>query len=107
MVEINGNDVEHYSVLGIDSFSSLENVKKAYRRLALELHPDKIQSQQKDTGADFIRVADSYHFLMRNKTLYDVILSQASAGTLAGKVNVVPEDELDVDEEGVVTFECK
>ena len=42
MVEINGDDVEHYSVLGIDSFSSLENVKKAYRRLALELHPDKI-----------------------------------------------------------------
>ena len=52
-------------------------------------------------------MADSYHFLMRNKTLYDVILNQASAGTLSGKVNLVPEDELDIDEDGNITFECK
>ena len=44
---------------------------------------------------------------MRNKALYDVILSQASAGTLAGKVNIVPEDDMDVDEDGTVTFECR
>ena len=52
-------------------------------------------------------MAESYHFLARNKTLYDVMLSQASAGTLAGKVNVLGDDDLDFDEDGSsVTFEC-
>ena len=42
-----------------------------------------------NTQDEFIRVSRSYEFLMRNKALYDVLLSQASAGSLAGKVNVV------------------
>ena len=34
-------DTEHYGVLGLEPFSSQDAVKKAYRWLALELHPDK------------------------------------------------------------------
>ena len=81
--------VEHYSVLGVQSFSSLDTVKKAYRWLALELHPDKQEAQSQLSADRFIGISDSYQFLMRNKPLYDVILSQASAGNLAGKVNIV------------------
>ena len=36
-----------------------------------------------------------------------MILSQASAGLLEGKVNVVASDDMDVDEDGAVTFECR
>ena len=43
---------------------------------------------------------------MTNKTLYDVLLSQASAGTLAGKVNLVDEEDIDIEENGDLTFEC-
>ena len=44
---------------------------------------------------------------MRNKALYDVLLSQASAGSLAGKVNVVDQDDVDVDEDAeTLSFEC-
>ena len=42
---------------------------------------------------------------MRNKTLYDVLLSQASAGTLAEKVNELGSDDFDL-VEGILTFEC-
>ena len=62
-------------------------------------------SQSQDA---FIRIQSSYHFLNRNKTLYDVILSSASAGTLAGKVIEVAHQDCDIDEDdGSVTFECK
>ena len=32
---------DHYQVLGIDRSASDDDVKKAYRKLALKLHPDK------------------------------------------------------------------
>ena len=45
---------------------------------------------------------------MRNKTIYDVILSQASADSLAEKVNIVSQEEVDVDEETeTLSFECR
>ena len=46
--------------------------------------------------------------MVKNKVIYDVLLSQASAGTLEGKVIQVEEEEIDVDEEEeILTFECK
>jgi len=34
-------DLDHYAVLGIERHSSLQDVRKAYRALALSFHPDK------------------------------------------------------------------
>ena len=34
----------HYRVLGLDSTASLETIKRAYHRLALQYHPDKATS---------------------------------------------------------------
>jgi hypothetical protein len=37
-----------YDVLGVDNHSSIEEIKKAYRKLALQYHPDKLGDVQDD-----------------------------------------------------------
>jgi len=43
-----------YKILEIDSSSSNEEVKKAYRRMAMKYHPDKVSH----LGEDFRKSAD-------------------------------------------------
>jgi len=52
-----GHDVSHhYAVLGLENGADLAEVKKAYRRLAAEYHPDKVVS--KGLPEDFTRFAE-------------------------------------------------
>jgi DnaJ like chaperone protein len=46
----------HYAVLGLENSASLDEVKKAYRKLAAEYHPDKVVS--KGLPEDFSRFAE-------------------------------------------------
>ncbi len=48
-------------ILNINSDSSWEEIKIAYRKLALEFHPDK-NTSEKD-GNKFKRITDAYNFL--------------------------------------------
>jgi DnaJ like chaperone protein len=52
-----GHDLSHhYAVLGLESGADLAEVKKAYRKLAAEYHPDKVVS--KGLPEDFTRFAE-------------------------------------------------
>jgi DnaJ like chaperone protein len=46
----------HYAVLGLDNNAELPEVKKAYRKLVSEYHPDKVVS--KGLPEDFIKFAE-------------------------------------------------
>lgn len=63
--------MDHYQILEIPPTASAEDIKNAYRRLALRFHPDHNQ----DAAAEekFKRIADAYAVLgdMVQRSLYD------------------------------------
>ncbi|KAF8654178.1 hypothetical protein AX16_003707 [Volvariella volvacea WC 439] len=63
--------VDLYGVLGLKEDAKLEDVKKAYRRLALKYHPDKLTTAKDDEKADaslkFQQVGFAYAVLSDEK----------------------------------------
>jgi len=61
---------EYYNILGLPLNSSLEEIKKAYRKKARIYHPDINQSP--DAKDEFIRVTEAYDFLLANHSKGDL-----------------------------------
>jgi hypothetical protein len=57
------NSKEAYAILGLDAGASMDDIKRAYRLLALKYHPDKIGSANHEM---FISVKDAYELLMNS-----------------------------------------
>ncbi|WVQ85971.1 hypothetical protein IAT38_008139 [Cryptococcus sp. DSM 104549] len=55
-------DMAYYDVLGLDSQCTTEEVKKAYRRLAIKLHPDKNRDDP-DAEEKFKQISIAYQVL--------------------------------------------
>jgi len=55
------NTYQAYEVLNLQSSASFDEIKDAYRKLALELHPDKNKKQ--DEGTKFKKITEAYHIL--------------------------------------------
>src|ERR671914_2173418 len=62
---------DYYEILGVPRTASETDVKKAFRRLARELHPDV--SDSPDAEERFREVAEAYEVLSKSETreLYD------------------------------------
>ncbi|MCF8054312.1 MAG: DnaJ domain-containing protein [Deltaproteobacteria bacterium] len=54
--------VDYYSVLGVSKSSTAEEIKKAYRKLALKYHPDK-NPNDKATEDKFKQISEAYAVL--------------------------------------------
>jgi molecular chaperone DnaJ len=53
---------DYYAVLGVDRRASAEEIKKAYRRLTLELHPDR-RPGEADAAERFRKINEAYDTL--------------------------------------------
>ena len=53
---------EYYSLLGLQQNASAEEIKKAYRKKAMELHPDR-HGGDKVKEAEFKKVNEAYAIL--------------------------------------------
>uniref|UniRef100_A0A8C4TYH2 DnaJ heat shock protein family (Hsp40) member B6 n=1 Tax=Falco tinnunculus TaxID=100819 RepID=A0A8C4TYH2_FALTI len=55
--------VDYYEVLGVQKHASAEDIKKAYRKLALKWHPDKNPDNKEEAERQFKQVAEAYEVL--------------------------------------------
>ena len=73
---------DYYEVLGVIKSASAEEIKKAYRKLALKCHPDKNRGD-KSAEAKFKEASEAYHVLSNKerRTNYDQFGHAAFEGT--------------------------
>ena len=57
---------DYYDVLGVNKSASKDEIKKAYRKLALKYHPDKTKGD-KSSEEKFKEASEAYHVLSDGK----------------------------------------
>ena len=57
--------VDYYKVLQVDRNAKDDDLKKAYRKLAMKWHPDKNPNNKKDAEAKFKQISEAYDVQMQ------------------------------------------
>jgi curved DNA-binding protein len=72
-------DMDYYQVLGVNRDASPEEIKKAYRKLAMKYHPDKVKGDKKAAEEKFKQISEAYAVLSNadKRKEYDQYGSQA------------------------------
>ena len=83
IIHINMNNNNLYDILGIIKTATQEEIKKAYRKLSLELHPDR-NNNSKQSNADFIKLSNAYETLgnEEKRKIYDMKNNSNSENTI-------------------------
>ncbi|GLT41038.1 hypothetical protein SLA2020_151280 [Shorea laevis] len=65
--------VDYYKILQVDRNAKDEDLKKAYRKLAMKWHPDKNPNNKKEAEAKFKQISEAYDVLSdpQRRAVYD------------------------------------
>ncbi|GAB4831312.1 hypothetical protein Ancab_005323 [Ancistrocladus abbreviatus] len=65
--------VDYYKILQVDKNAKDEDLKKAYRKLAMKWHPDKNPNNKKEAEAKFKQISEAYEVLSdpQKRAIYD------------------------------------
>ena len=77
---------DYYKVLGVGENASADEIKKAYRKLAVKYHPDKNPGSKKEAEEKFKEVSEAYYVLgdPKRKQEYDAFRKGGFGGTYTG-----------------------
>ena len=75
--EMDYYEMDYYEILGVEQNATIEQIKEAYRTLALKYHPDK-NPGDKEAEAKFVEINKAYEVLSdpETKTAYDTKIIQ-------------------------------
>ena len=78
---------DYYRILGVDAKAPDEAIKKAYRKLAVKYHPDKVTgSDKKNAEEKFKEITEAYYVLgdAKRRQEYDAMRSGGRFGDYSG-----------------------
>ncbi|XP_029110538.1 dnaJ homolog subfamily B member 6b isoform X1 [Scleropages formosus] len=78
--------VDYYQILGVSKNSSQEDIKKAYRKLALKWHPDKNPENKEEAERKFKELSEAYEVLSdaNKRDIYDRYGKEGLSGNGGG-----------------------
>ncbi|XP_015758818.1 PREDICTED: dnaJ homolog subfamily B member 6-B-like [Acropora digitifera] len=77
---------DYYDVLGVPKNSSDQDIKKAYRKLALKWHPDKNPDNKQQAEENFKEISEAYDVLSdpEKRQVYDRYGKEGLTGGAGG-----------------------
>jgi len=80
------DEKDYYKVLGVARDCSAEEVRKAYRKLALKLHPDKNPNNREEAERKFKLLSEAYDVLSdpNKRNMYDTYGASGLSGDAEG-----------------------
>lgn len=62
--------MKYYRLLGVDRFATIEEIKEAYRKLAMKFHPDRNIGNEEEAETKFKEVKAAYDILMERRNMF-------------------------------------
>ena len=90
---------DYYRTLGVDRNASAEDIKRAFRRLALQYHPDHNPENTQEAGAKFKEINEAYEVLgdEPKRQQYDRLLDWMGNSRRTIVINDTLGDRADLD----------